>query len=503
VLKQANKFLMTKYLDAQMYNRAGRLSALKNMLLGDNSHLVNMFVHHVSEFRTEMHAFIQSMDGFIHEWEYWITLDDLVCAARSITAAASLVLRDGMNVQAELKDRCKKAGTRADNCIDEFLNLTRATLDLLERFPDYLHPNGSNTDWNSVNTSSVCFYGCNDTSLGLDAFLSDLDNIAPNYLKSQRNCYDNFENLASLLYRHVSKVLDIDTDLPDRFKSLLKYVHFRSAKEVLQSNLLDVLHKNVTRLTANTILKATIETLAARVSSLKYLAGNILQVYWPQLLKEGLDSIIKIDKQVLRGSYLISLYFRPWENNSHVHNKKHNLLDTVERAIGLRTVDVAYMNELNTTYEDLSTVAFTRQDIDIILPNDEKPNLTVDELLKHTTLHVKVDETIRAMNVVHDEVLAQLRSLEHYLIGILQQTTAYTNSLRIDDNFVRDNIAVVKIYFTDMKIKHTDQSAAYSWSAFFSDLGGSLGLLLGASVLSLIEVLDMCFYNFTVYACRK
>jgi hypothetical protein len=68
---------------------------------------------------------------------------------------------------------------------------------------------------------------------------------------------------------------------------------------------------------------------------------------------------------------------------------------------------------------------------------------------------------------------------------------------------VRDNIAVVKIYFTDMKIKHTDQSAAYSWSAFFSDLGGSLGLLLGASVLSLIEVLDMCFYNFTVYACRK
>jgi hypothetical protein len=107
------------------------------------------------------------------------------------------------------------------------------------------------------------------------------------------------------------------------------------------------------------------------------------------------------------------------------------------------------------------------------------------------------------MKVVHDEVIAQLRSLEHHLNDVLQQTTAYSNSLRIDDNFVRDNIAVVKIYFTDMKIKHTDQSAAYSWSAFFSDLGGSLGLLLGASVLSLIEVLDMCFYNFTVYACRK
>jgi hypothetical protein len=99
--------------------------------------------------------------------------------------------------------------------------------------------------------------------------------------------------------------------------------------------------------------------------------------------------------------------------------------------------------------------------------------------------------------------MTQLRSLEYYLRGILQQTIAFNNSLRIDDNFVRDNIAVVKIYFTDMKIKHTHQSTAYSWSAFFSDLGGSLGLLLDASVLSLIEVLDMCFYNFTVYACRK
>jgi hypothetical protein len=59
---------------------------------------------------------------------------------------------------------------------------------------------------------------------------------------------------------------------------------------------------------------------------------------------------------------------------------------------------------------------------------------------------------------------------------------------------VRDDVAIVKIYFTDMKIKHTDESTAYSWSAFFSDLGNSLGLLLGASVLSLIEVLDMIVY---------
>jgi hypothetical protein len=70
---------------------------------------------------------------------------------------------------------------------------------------------------------------------------------------------------------------------------------------------------------------------------------------------------------------------------------------------------------------------------------------------------------MRAMKVVHDDVLAQLRLLEHHLNGVLQRTTAYSNSLRIDnDNFVRDNIAVIKIYFTDMKIKHTDQSAAYS-----------------------------------------
>ncbi len=68
---------------------------------------------------------------------------------------------------------------------------------------------------------------------------------------------------------------------------------------------------------------------------------------------------------------------------------------------------------------------------------------------------------------------------------------------------MRENIVVAKVYFSYMKIKHTRQNPAYSWFSFFNDLGGSLGLLLGASILSLMEVVDMCFYNLTVYMCTR
>jgi hypothetical protein len=85
--------------------------------------------------------------------------------------------------------------------------------------------------------------------------------------------------------------------------------------------------------------------------------------------------------------------------------------------------------------------------------------------------------------------------LDSELDSMRRELATYLDSLRVDDNFARENIVVAKIFFTEMKVKRTRQSEAYSWYSFFSDLGGSLGLLLGASILSLIEVLDMCFYN--------
>ena len=56
---------------------------------------------------------------------------------------------------------------------------------------------------------------------------------------------------------------------------------------------------------------------------------------------------------------------------------------------------------------------------------------------------------------------------------------------------MRQNIVLANIFFTELKIKRMEQSVAYNLYSFFSDLGGSLGFLLGVSILSLMEVADL------------
>jgi hypothetical protein len=97
--------------------------------------------------------------------------------------------------------------------------------------------------------------------------------------------------------------------LNERFQFVLELVDFRSVKGVFQSALLNFLHKNVTRNNANSHLKTMIENLAARVASLKYLIGNVLQVIWPQLLKEQFDEYININSRILNIVNLLTARF--------------------------------------------------------------------------------------------------------------------------------------------------------------------------------------------------
>jgi hypothetical protein len=73
--------------------------------------------------------------------------------------------------------------------------------------------------------------------------------------------------------------------------------------------------------------------------------------------------------------------------------------------------------------------------------------------------------------------------------------------------FFRSSLVGLDIYFEDFSLHHTKQSVAYPLSSFFSepqcvslelrlklnsagDVGGFLGLLLGASIISLVEIID-------------
>lgn len=53
---------------------------------------------------------------------------------------------------------------------------------------------------------------------------------------------------------------------------------------------------------------------------------------------------------------------------------------------------------------------------------------------------------------------------------------------------IESNSLAVNVYFEDLSIVTSETSYSYSFSALLSDIGGQLGLFVGASVISMLEI---------------
>ncbi|CAC5419316.1 unnamed protein product [Mytilus coruscus] len=56
---------------------------------------------------------------------------------------------------------------------------------------------------------------------------------------------------------------------------------------------------------------------------------------------------------------------------------------------------------------------------------------------------------------------------------------------------LRDSLLFINIYFTSLQEEITEEELAYTVENFWSDIGGSLGLWVGMSVISLAEILEL------------
>ncbi|KAL0624643.1 Acid-sensing ion channel 4 [Plecturocebus cupreus] len=62
-----------------------------------------------------------------------------------------------------------------------------------------------------------------------------------------------------------------------------------------------------------------------------------------------------------------------------------------------------------------------------------------------------------------------------------------------NETYIRENFLVLDVFFEALTSEAMEQQAAYGLSALLGDLGGQMGLFIGASILTLLEILDYIY----------
>eukprot|EP00057_Strongylocentrotus_purpuratus_P016202 XP_011670676.1 PREDICTED: acid-sensing ion channel 1-like [Strongylocentrotus purpuratus] len=78
----------------------------------------------------------------------------------------------------------------------------------------------------------------------------------------------------------------------------------------------------------------------------------------------------------------------------------------------------------------------------------------------------------------------------------------YTSNYNLPPDYLKNNIVYVSIYFKEMSIQQITQNKDYGFFSFLCDVGGSLGLWLGGSILTVFEILDLFGNSIYIYSKR-
>ncbi|XP_024425041.2 acid-sensing ion channel 5 isoform X1 [Desmodus rotundus] len=72
----------------------------------------------------------------------------------------------------------------------------------------------------------------------------------------------------------------------------------------------------------------------------------------------------------------------------------------------------------------------------------------------------------------------------------------FSKKLNQSQKYIRNNLVNIEINYSDLNYKITQQQKAVSVSELLADVGGQLGLFCGASMITIIEIIEYIFTNF-------
>ena len=60
----------------------------------------------------------------------------------------------------------------------------------------------------------------------------------------------------------------------------------------------------------------------------------------------------------------------------------------------------------------------------------------------------------------------------------------------------RENFLQIDVFYKELSYEKIEQQKAFEFSSLLSEVGGFLGLLLGASIITMFEILDYLIISF-------
>ncbi len=104
---------------------------------------------------------------------------------------------------------------------------------------------------------------------------------------------------------------------------------------------------------------------------------------------------------------------------------------------------------------------------------------------------VNIDKTYNDMRIKTEKMFDKLMEVHQEVNNdpILLKTLDWANV--DDEQFYEQNYLVLHIYFDSLTTTHVKQFLTDSMTSLICDLGGNIGLWLGGSLLSIVELLDL------------
>ena len=115
------------------------------------------------------------------------------------------------------------------------------------------------------------------------------------------------------------------------------------------------------------------------------------------------------------------------------------------------------------------------------------------------------DRLIHARNGL--DIRKMLNNIDEDLINAIDEIAQYLDnfnrSVIIDSIFLRENFLQLDIFYRQLSYEQISQQKAYDIFALICDIGGSMGLFIGASMLTVVEAIDLVLAQTPVFADKK